>query len=93
VGDKVEVVGLRATRDTVVTGGGMFRKSMDEAIAGDNIGLLGWRRKTWAGMVVCQPKSIAAHQVQDSGGVPRRKGAHTPFFNRHRPQFYFRTRT
>src|SRR5512142_2176511 len=61
VGDKVEIVGLRETRDTVVTGVEMFRKSMDEAIAGDNIGLLlrGIEKEDLErGMVVCAPKSI-----------------------------------
>src|SRR3989449_2442897 len=64
VGDKVEIVGLRPTRETVVTGGEMFRKSMDEAIAGDNIGLLlrgGEKEDLERGMVVCAPKSITPH--------------------------------
>jgi len=63
-GDKVEIVGLRETRESVVTGVEMFRKSMDEAIAGDNIGILlrGSRRKTWSGgMCVVAPKSITPH--------------------------------
>jgi elongation factor Tu len=97
VGDKVEVVGLRATRDTVVTGVEMFRKSMDEAIAGDNIGLLlrGVEKEDLErGMVVCQPKSITPH-TKFSGSVyvltKEEGGRHTPFFNGYRPQFYFRT--
>ena len=97
VGDKVEIVGLRDTRETVVTGVEMFRKSMDEAIAGDNIGLLlrGIEKEDLErGMVVCAPKSITPHtkfkaQVyilnKDEGG------RHTPFFKGYRPQFYFRT--
>src|SRR5512136_2370201 len=97
VGDKVEVVGLRETRETVVTGVEMFRKSMDEAIAGDNIGLLlrGIEKDDLErGMVVCAPKSIKPHTkfmgkayilTQAEGG------RHTAFFNGYRPQFYFRT--
>jgi len=97
VGDKVEIVGLRETRDTVVTGVEMFRKSMDEAIAGDNIGvLLRGVEKTdlERGMVVCAPKSITPH-TKFKGSVyvltKEEGGRHTPFFNGYRPQFYFRT--
>jgi elongation factor Tu len=97
VGDKVEVVGLRETRDTVVTGVEMFRKSMDEAIAGDNIGLLlrGMEKEDLErGMVVCAPKSITPH-TKFKGSVyvltKEEGGRHTPFFNGYRPQFYFRT--
>jgi len=87
VGDKVEIVGLRETRDTVVTGVEMFRKSMDEAIAGDNIGvLLRGVEKTdlERGMVVCAPKSITPH-TKFKGSVyvltKEEGGRHTPFFN------------
>jgi elongation factor Tu len=97
VGDKVEVVGLRDTRETVVTGVEMFRKSMDEAIAGDNIGLLlrGVEKEDLErGMVVCQPKSITPH-TKFKGSVyvltKEEGGRHTPFFDGYRPQFYFRT--
>jgi elongation factor Tu len=97
VGDKVEVVGLRDTRDTVVTGVEMFRKSMDEAIAGDNIGLLlrGMEKDDLErGMVVCAPKSITPH-TKFTGSIyvltKEEGGRHTPFFNGYRPQFYFRT--
>jgi elongation factor Tu len=97
VGDKVEVVGLRDTRETVVTGVEMFRKSMDEAIAGDNIGLLlrGVEKDDLErGMVVCAPKSITPH-TKFMGSVyvltKEEGGRHTPFFNGYRPQFYFRT--
>ena len=97
VGDEVEVVGLRDTRDTVVTGVEMFRKSMDEAIAGDNIGLLlrGMEKEDLErGMVVCAPKSITPH-TKFTGSVyvltKEEGGRHTPFFNGYRPQFYFRT--
>jgi len=97
VGDKVEVVGLRETRDTVVTGVEMFRKSMDEAIAGDNVGLLlrGVEKDDLErGMVICAPKSITPH-TKFKGSVyvltKEEGGRHTPFFNGYRPQFYFRT--
>ena len=97
VGDKVEVVGLRETRDTVVTGVEMFRKSMDEAIAGDNIGLLlrGMEKDDLErGMVVCAPKSITPHTKFKASVYVLTKeegGRHTPFFNGYRPRFYFRT--
>jgi elongation factor Tu len=97
VGDKVELVGLRETRDTVVTGVEMFRKSMDEAIAGDNVGLLlrGIEKDdVERGMCVVQPKSITPH-TKFKGSVyvltKEEGGRHTPFFNGYRPQFYFRT--
>jgi elongation factor Tu len=97
VGDKVEIVGLRDTRESVVTGVEMFRKSMDEAIAGDNIGILlrGVEKDDLErGMVVCQPKSITPH-TKFKGSVyvltKEEGGRHTPFFNGYRPQFYFRT--
>jgi elongation factor Tu len=97
VGDKVEVVGLRETRDTVVTGVEMFRKSMDEAIAGDNVGLLlrGVEKDDIErGMCIAAPKSITPH-TKFKGSVyvltKEEGGRHTPFFNGYRPQFYFRT--
>jgi elongation factor Tu len=97
VGDKVEVVGLRETRETVVTGVEMFRKSMDEAIAGDNVGLLlrGVEKEDLErGMVICAPKSITPH-TKFKGSIyvltKEEGGRHTPFFNGYRPQFYFRT--
>src|SRR5213594_1323755 len=97
VGDKAELVGLRETRETVVTGVEMFRKSMDEAIAGDNIGLLlrGVEKDDLErGMVVCAPKSITPHTKFKASVYVLTKeegGRHTPFFNGYRPQFYFRT--
>jgi len=97
VGDKVEIVGLRETRETVVTGVEMFRKSMDEAIAGDNIGLLlrGIEKEDLErGMCVVAPKSVTPHtKFQASVYVLTKEegGRHTPFFNGYRPQFYFRT--
>jgi elongation factor Tu len=97
VGDKVEIVGLRETRETVVTGVEMFRKSMDEAIAGDNIGLLlrGVEKDDLErGMCVVQPKSVTPHtkfKAQVYVLTKEEGGRHTPFFNGYRPQFYFRT--
>jgi len=97
VGDKVEIVGLRETRETVITGVEMFRKSMDEAIAGDNIGLLlrGVEKDDLErGMVVCAPKSVTPHtkfKAQVYVLTKEEGGRHTPFFNGYRPQFYFRT--
>ena len=97
VGDKVEIVGLRDTRETVVTGVEMFRKSMDEAIAGDNVGLLlrGVEKEDLErGMCVVAPKSIKPH-TKFKGEVyiltKEEGGRHTPFFDGYRPQFYFRT--
>src|SRR5512142_1666734 len=97
VGDKVEIVGLRPTRETVVTGVEMFRKSMDEAIAGDNIGLLlrGVEKDDLErGMCVVAPKSVTPHtkfKAQVYVLTKEEGGRHTPFFNGYRPQFYFRT--
>jgi elongation factor Tu len=97
VGDKVEMVGLRDTRDTVVTGVEMFRKSMDEAIAGDNVGLLlrGIEKEdVERGMCVVTPKSVTPHmkfKAQVYVLTKEEGGRHTPFFNGYRPQFYFRT--
>src|SRR5213083_2612164 len=97
VGDKVEVVGLRDTRDTVVTGVERFRKARDEAMAGDNIGILlrGIEKDDLErGMCVVAPKSITPH-TKFKGSVyvltKEEGGRHTPFFNGYRPQFYFRT--
>jgi len=97
VGDKVEMVGLRDTRETVVTGVEMFRKSMDEAIAGDNVGLLlrGIEKEdVERGMCICAPKSVTPHKkfkAQTYVLTKEEGGRHTPFFNGYRPQFYFRT--
>ena len=97
VGEKIEVVGIKDTMETVVTGVEMFRKSMDEAIAGDNIGLLlrGIEKEDleW-GMCVVAPKSVTPHtKFQASVYILTKEegGRHTPFFNGYRPQFYFRT--
>jgi elongation factor Tu len=97
VGDTVEVVGLRPTRDTVVTGVEMFRKLMDEAQAGDNIGVLlrGIEKKDIErGQVVAKPKTITPH-TKFKGEVyvltKEEGGRHTPFFTGYKPQFFFRT--
>jgi elongation factor Tu len=97
VGDAVEIVGIKDTSQTVITGVEMFRKTLDEGFAGDNVGLLlrgvekdGIER----GQVVAAPKSVHPHKkakaeiyvlTKDEGG------RHTPFFHGYRPQFYFRT--
>jgi len=97
VGEKVEIVGLRETRESVVTGVEMFRKLLDEAQAGDNVGLLlrGIDKDALErGMVIAAPKSITPHK-KFTGSVyiltKEEGGRHTPFFNGYRPQFYFRT--
>ena len=97
VGDEVEIVGIRETRKTVVTGVEMFRKLLDYAEAGDNIGALlrgVQRTEVERGQVLCKPGSIHPH-TKFRGQVYVLKqsegGRHTPFFNNYRPQFYFRT--
>jgi elongation factor Tu len=96
-GDQVEMVGLKETKPTVVTSVEMFRKTLDEGIAGDNVGLLlrGVEKdQAERGMVVAAPKTITPH-THFSGQVYVLKkeegGRHTPFFSKYRPQFYFRT--
>jgi elongation factor Tu len=97
VGEQVEIVGIRPTRSTVVTGVEMFRKLLDEGRAGDNIGLLlrGVRKdEVERGQVVCKPGSITPHTQFEAQVYVLSKdegGRHTPFFNNYRPQFYFRT--
>ena len=95
--DTVEIVGIKDTKSTVVTGIEMFRKLLDYAEAGDNIGALlrGIQRtEIERGQVLCKPGSIHPH-TKFSGQVYVLKkeegGRHTPFFNNYRPQFYFRT--
>ena len=96
-GDKVEIVGIRDTRDTVVTGVEMFRKILDDGQAGDNVGLLlrGVDKEDLdRGMVVCKPKSVTPHtKFEGKAYILTRDegGRHTAFFNGYRPQFYFRT--
>jgi elongation factor Tu len=97
VGDKVQLVGIKETKETVVTGVEMFRKLMDEGQAGDNVGLLlrGIERDdVQRGMVVAKPGSITPHTKFEGEVYVLKKeegGRHTPFFNGYRPQFYFRT--
>jgi len=96
-GDEVEIVGIRPTKKTVVTGVEMFRKILDEGQAGDNVGLLlrGIGRKdVERGQVVAIPGSITPHTVFKGQVYVLSKeegGRHTPFFSGYRPQFYFRT--
>ncbi len=97
VGEKVEIVGFRDTRETVVTGVEMFRKLLDEGQAGDNVGLLlrGIERTdVERGMVLAAPGSITPHTHFEAEVYVLTKeegGRHTPFFTGYRPQFYFRT--
>ena len=97
VGDNVELVGIRETRTCVVTGVEMFRKLLDQAEAGDNVGLLlrGLNRTDVVrGQVLCKPKSVTPHSEFDAQVYVLTKeegGRHTAFFSNYRPQFYFRT--
>jgi elongation factor Tu len=97
VGDTVEVVGIRDTRDVAITGVEMFQKSLDEGIAGDNVGLLlrGLKKEDIErGMVLAAKKSITPHtkfEAQVYALTKEEGGRHTPFMNGYRPQFYFRT--
>jgi elongation factor Tu len=97
VGDEVEVVGIRPTLKTVCTGVEMFRKTLDQGQAGDNIGVLlrGVKREeVERGQVVSKPGSITPHRKFKAEAYILTKeegGRHTPFFNGYRPQFYFRT--
>jgi elongation factor Tu len=97
VGDEVEIVGLRATTKTVVTGVEMFRKLLDYGEAGDNIGALlrGTKREeVERGQVLSKPGSITPHTKFKAEAYILTKeegGRHTPFFSNYRPQFYFRT--
>jgi elongation factor Tu len=97
VGDTVEIVGIKATTSTVVTGVEMFRKLLDEGRAGDNIGVLlrGTKREEIErGQVLAKPGSITPHTKFDAEVYVLKKeegGRHTPFFKGYRPQFYFRT--
>ena len=97
VGDNVELVGIRETRTCVVTGVEMFRKLLDQAEAGDNVGLLlrGLARTDVVrGQVLCKPKTVTPHSEFDAQVYVLTKeegGRHTAFFSNYRPQFYFRT--
>ena len=97
VGDTIEIVGLRPTQNTTVTGVEMFRKEMDQGEAGDNVGVLlrGTKKEeVERGMVLCKPGSITPHTKFEAEVYILTKeegGRHTPFFNNYRPQFYVRT--
>ena len=97
VGDEVEVVGIRDTSKTTVTGVEMFRKLLDQGQAGDNVGVLlrGTKRdEVERGQVLCKPGSIKPHtkfQAEVYILTKEEGGRHTPFFKGYRPQFYFRT--
>jgi elongation factor Tu len=98
VGEEVEIVGLKDTRKTVVTGVEMFRKLLDQGEAGDNIGALvrgvGPREDVERGQVLCKPGSVTPHTEFNAEVYVLSKeegGRHTPFFANYRPQFYFRT--
>jgi elongation factor Tu len=97
VGEEVEIIGLRPTQKKVVTGVEMFRKLLDEGVAGDNVGLLlraTERKDVERGQVCAKPGSITPHTKFKAEVYILTKeegGRHTPFFNGYRPQFYFRT--
>jgi elongation factor Tu len=95
--EEVEIVGIKDTQKTIVTGIEMFRKEMDEGLAGDNCGILvrGIKREeVERGQVLCKPGSITPHTKFETEVYILTKeegGRHTPFFNNYRPQFYVRT--
>jgi elongation factor Tu len=97
VGEEVEIVGIRDTQKTIVTGVEMFRKLLDQGQAGDNVGILlrGTKREdVERGQVVCKPGSVKPHKKFKAEAYILTKeegGRHTPFFTNYRPQFYFRT--
>ena len=97
VGDEVEIVGLKDTEKTTVTGIEMFRKLLDQGQAGDNVGVLlrGTKKEdVERGQVLCKPGSITPHTNFDASVYVLTKeegGRHKPFFSNYRPQFYFRT--
>ncbi len=97
VGEEIEIVGLKATQKTTVTGVEMFRKLLDQGQAGDNVGCLlrGTKREdVERGQVLCKPGSVKPHTKFKAEAYILTKdegGRHTPFFTNYRPQFYFRT--
>src|SRR6266513_543214 len=97
VDEEVEIVGLRDTQKSVVTGVEMFRKLLDEGVAGDNVGCLLRgidKDAVERGQVLCKPGSVKPHKKFKAEAYILTKeegGRHTPFFNNYRPQFYFRT--
>ena len=95
VNEPVEIVGIRPTRSTVVTGVEMFRKLLDYAQAGDNVGLLlrgVAREEVQRGQVIAKPKSVTPHTkfTAQVYVLSKEEGGRTPFFSNYRPQFYFR---
>jgi elongation factor Tu len=97
VGEEVEIVGIRATTKTTVTGVEMFRKLLDQGQAGDNIGALirgVTRDGVERGQILCKPGSVKPHKkfMAEAYILTKEEGGrHTPFFTNYRPQFYFRT--
>ena len=97
VGDEIEIVGIRETTKTTCTGVEMFRKLLDEGVAGDNVGVLlrGTKREeVERGQVLCLPGSVNPHtkfECEIYVLSKEERGRHTPFFGNYRPQFYFRT--
>jgi elongation factor Tu len=97
VGEDIEIVGIKPTQKTVVTGVEMFRKLLDQGEAGDNVGVLlrGIKKEdVERGMVLAKPGSITPHTKFKAEAYVLTKeegGRHTPFFKGYRPQFYFRT--
>ena len=97
VGEEVEIVGIRPTTKTVVTGVEMFRKLLDQGEAGDNVGLSAPRHRTEGverGQVLAKPGSVTPHTnfMAEAYILTKEEGGrHTPFFGNYRPQFYFRT--
>jgi elongation factor Tu len=97
VGEEIEIIGIRDTVKTTVTGVEMFRKLLDQGQAGDNVGVLlrGTKREdVERGQVLCKPGSVKPHKKFKAEAYILTKeegGRHTPFFNNYRPQFYFRT--
>jgi elongation factor Tu len=97
VGEEIEIVGIRNTVKTIVTGVEMFRKILDSGVAGDNVGILlrGIKKDdVERGQVLCKPGSIKPHKKYKAEAYILAKeegGRHTPFFSGYRPQFYFRT--
>ena len=97
ISDEVEIIGIRPTQKTVVTGVEMFHKILDEAEAGDNVGILlrGIKRdEIERGQILCKPGSVTPHTKFEGQVYVLTKeegGRHTPFFTNYRPQFYFRT--
>ena len=97
VGEAVEIVGFNHNKNSVVTGVEMFQKTMDEGIAGDNVGVLlrgVEKNELERGQVICKPGSITPHTKFEAEVYVLSKdegGRHTPFFKNYRPQFYFRT--